>query len=184
MSLTVNAPASIWRASTLVRSCGFAINSPTGLPSERAICSTTGYDSGWTAVQSSGFSPSRMRRKPAACSYGLAPMPGTLLSCFRDRSDRSRRGKRRVGGGVNAGTGLTDRNREDVVEGVFAQRVTNEGIGLARCRAVADGDGDGADVVLRERMCFVSGFERPDLMQQKVGNFEQINSHYRCDLCH
>jgi hypothetical protein len=32
--LTVNAPASIWQASTLFRSCGFAINSPTGVSSE------------------------------------------------------------------------------------------------------------------------------------------------------
>ena len=32
------------------------------------IFSTSGYDSGWTAEASSGFSPPITRRKPAACS--------------------------------------------------------------------------------------------------------------------
>ena len=57
------------------------MSSSTVVSSDCAICSTTGYDSGCTAVMSSGFSPSRMRRKPAACSKVFGPMPGTLSSC-------------------------------------------------------------------------------------------------------
>ena len=34
---------------------------------------------------SSGFSPPRMRRKPAACSNVLGPKPGTAISCTRER---------------------------------------------------------------------------------------------------
>jgi hypothetical protein len=35
-----------------------------------------------------------------------------------------------VGGGVNAGPGLADRDREDAVEVMLAQRVADEGIGF------------------------------------------------------
>ena len=52
MSLTVNAAGSRFDGIDLGQKLeDVAIRSPTRtLPSERAICSTTGYDSGWTAV--------------------------------------------------------------------------------------------------------------------------------------
>ena len=37
-----------------------------------------------TALASRGWSPSRRRRKPAACSNALGPRRGTLVSCFRE----------------------------------------------------------------------------------------------------
>ncbi len=54
-----------------------------------------------------------------------------------------------VGGGVDAGAGFVDHDGEDVVELAFAKEVADEGVGLARGGAVADGDG--ADVVLGDQ---------------------------------
>jgi len=49
----------------------------------RAIVSTTAYDSGWTALASRGLAPSRMRRKPAACSKALGGDKKSLFEIFR-----------------------------------------------------------------------------------------------------
>ena len=77
-----------WKASSShfpIRS-GLADQLRHATPSDCAIRSTPGTIPGCTAVMSSGFSPPRMRRKPAACSKVLGPKPDTAISSTRDRN--------------------------------------------------------------------------------------------------
>ena len=58
-----------------------------------------------------------------------------------------------VGGGVDGGAGLVDRDAEDRRRGLpAARKVADERVGLARAGAVADGDGPDV-VLLDERAC-------------------------------
>ena len=71
---------------TFSSSSGRAIRSSTRAPSDSAIRVTTAYDSGCTAVMSSGLVPPRIRRNPAACSKVFGPNPATAVSSTRDRN--------------------------------------------------------------------------------------------------
>ena len=75
---------------------------------------------------------------------------------------------RDFGGGIDGGAGLVDRHAEDRREAFLLEEVADQGIGLARSGAVADGDG--ADVVFRDQR-----FQGPLGAGDVVLGLERIN---------